>query len=134
MDFPASPPVQIDVPPKTAQTLGKPVEWAGRSANHFLLALLVDERAVRELSPNIAAVAELPAMAGIVTAPADSGHPQGCIGIQAQKTGHPHGEGSAGCRRRPRSGTLWQRRLSPASNHEGHRFRPSTPSTRGSSR
>jgi PhzF family phenazine biosynthesis protein len=74
MDFPAWPPVQIDAPPGLAEALGVPVEWAGKSDNEvFLLALLTDESAVRELNPDIARVAGLDAGAVIVTAAADVG-------------------------------------------------------------
>ena len=74
MDFPAWPPTQIDAPPGLAEALGAPVEWTGKSANNFfLVALLSDEGAVHELSPDIAKVARLDAMAVIVTAAADAG-------------------------------------------------------------
>jgi PhzF family phenazine biosynthesis protein len=50
------------------------VEWTGRTDNDFfLLALLADERSVRELSPNLTAVSALDASAVIVTAVADPG-------------------------------------------------------------
>lgn len=74
MDFPAWPPVQIDTPTGIAGTLSAPVEWIGHSANNYLLALVADEHAVRELSPDVAGVAQLPADVVIVTAPADPGH------------------------------------------------------------
>jgi len=50
MDFPAWPPAQIDTPAGIADALRTPVEWTGRSGNDYLLALVADERAVRELS------------------------------------------------------------------------------------
>src|SRR6266498_5546610 len=50
MDFPAWPPARIDAPAGIADALGTPVEWTGRSGNDYLLALVADERAVRELS------------------------------------------------------------------------------------
>src|SRR6266540_1873996 len=54
MDFPAWPPAQIDTPAGIADALRTPVEWTGRSGNDYLLALVADERAVRELSPDMA--------------------------------------------------------------------------------
>jgi predicted PhzF superfamily epimerase YddE/YHI9 len=57
MDFPAWPPAQIDAPAGIADALGTPVEWTGRSGNDYLLALVADERAVRELSPDMAGIA-----------------------------------------------------------------------------
>jgi PhzF family phenazine biosynthesis protein len=71
MDFPAWPPVQIDIPDGLAQALGTPVHWSGHSANNYLLAVVADEHTVKELSPDIARVAEIPADVIIVTAPAD---------------------------------------------------------------
>ena len=72
MDFPAWPPAQIDPPARIADALGTPVEWTGRSGNDYLLALVADERAVRELSPDMAGIARIPADVVIVTAGADS--------------------------------------------------------------
>ena len=55
-----------------AEALGIPVEWTGRSDdNFFLLAVATDERSVRNLVPDLNAVAQLEASAIIVTAPAD---------------------------------------------------------------
>lgn len=72
MDFPAWPPTQIDARGAVAEALGTPVEWTGRTDNaFFLLALLADERSVRDLSPDLTAVARLDASAVIVTAAAD---------------------------------------------------------------
>jgi len=74
MDFPAWPPSQIEARSATAEALGAPVEWTGRTDNDFfLLALLADEPSVRGLSPDLTAVSELDASAVIVTAVADSG-------------------------------------------------------------
>jgi PhzF family phenazine biosynthesis protein len=73
MDFPAWPPVPIDMPPGLVEALGVPVAWTGKSDNNFfLLALLADEAAVRELSPDIARLARLDAEAVIVTAAANA--------------------------------------------------------------
>lgn len=75
MDFPAWPPAQIDAPAGIADTLGTPVQWTGRSANNFLLALVPDERTVHGLNPGIAGLARLPADVVIVTAAADPEQP-----------------------------------------------------------
>lgn len=73
MDFPASPLVQIEPPAGTVEALGTPVEWTGLSQSSFFVALVADERTVRELSPDITAVARLDAFAVIVTAVAKPG-------------------------------------------------------------
>jgi PhzF family phenazine biosynthesis protein len=73
MDFPVSPSVQIDPPAGIAETLGVLVEWTGLSESGFLVALVADECTVRELSPDIAALARLEAFAVIVTAIAEPG-------------------------------------------------------------
>jgi len=74
MDFPAWRATQIDARDVTAEALGTPVDWTGRTDNDFfMLARLVDERAVRALSPNLTAVAQLDASAIIATAAADPG-------------------------------------------------------------
>src|SRR3989442_9268015 len=66
MDFPASPSTQIEARSDAAEALGASVEWSGRTGDDFfLLALLADERSVRELSPDLSAVAELDASAVI---------------------------------------------------------------------
>ena len=76
MDFPAWPSTQFEARSTVAEALGVPVEWTGRTANEsFLLALVADEGAVRDLSPDLAAVSGLAASVGlIVTAAADPGH------------------------------------------------------------
>ena len=74
MDFPAWPPTEIEAQGATAEALGAPVEWTGRTTNDFfLLALLANERSVQVLSPDLTAVSELDASAVIVTAVADAG-------------------------------------------------------------
>ena len=74
MDFPAWPPTEIDARDAAAEALGVPVEWTGRTENEvFLLALLTDERTVRDLTPDLAAISGLDASAVIITAVADSG-------------------------------------------------------------
>src|SRR5712691_10850281 len=61
MDFPAWPPVPIGTPEGIAEALGTSVVWTGQSANNYLLARLADELTVRQLSPDLAGVAQLPA-------------------------------------------------------------------------
>ena len=74
MDFPASPPTQIDALRAVAEALGAPVEWTGRTDDEvFLLALLADEHSVRKLGPDLSAISGLEASAVIATAVADPG-------------------------------------------------------------
>jgi PhzF family phenazine biosynthesis protein len=74
MDFPAWPPTQVEPPSSLAAALGASVEWTGTTENgFFLLALLADERSVRDLRPDLAAVSQLDTTAVIVTAAADEG-------------------------------------------------------------
>lgn len=76
MDFPAWPAAELEVRATAAEALGVPVEWTGRTDNNFfLVAVLGDERSVRELTPDLNAVAKLDASAVIVTAAADPGQP-----------------------------------------------------------
>jgi PhzF family phenazine biosynthesis protein len=73
MDFPASPPVSVEEPPGLAAALGAPVTWTGLGGDLFLVAVLVDEQAVRGLRPDIAALSELPNDAVVPTALAETG-------------------------------------------------------------
>jgi len=74
MDFPAWPPAQVEARSAAAEALRAPVEWTGQTANgFFMLALVADERSVRDLSPDLGAVSRLDASAVIVTAVADPG-------------------------------------------------------------
>jgi PhzF family phenazine biosynthesis protein len=75
MDFPAWPPAEIDAPSGLADSLDAPLEWVGRGGNEILSGLVADEGTVRELAPDIAGVARIEALAVIVTALADPGHP-----------------------------------------------------------
>jgi PhzF family phenazine biosynthesis protein len=75
MDFPAWPTVEIDPPSGLADALGTLVEWVGRGGNDMLLALVADERTVRDLTPDIAGVSRIDALAVIPTAAADQGRP-----------------------------------------------------------
>ncbi|RMG65245.1 MAG: PhzF family phenazine biosynthesis protein [Bacteroidetes bacterium] len=67
MDFPARPPEPCPAPPLLIQALGRQPLWTGRSRDY--LALLEDETTVRDLQPDLAAVARLEAIGLIVTAP-----------------------------------------------------------------
>lgn len=91
MDFPAWPPTEIDARSAAAEALGSPVEWTGRTDNEFfLLALLADERSVRNLSPDLAAVTELDAFALIATAVAGTGQGHDFVSrLFAPKAGIP---------------------------------------------
>lgn len=74
MDFPAWPPTENEARSAAAEALGVPVEWTGQTDNDvFLLALVADERTVRDLIPDLTAVGRLDASALIATAVADPG-------------------------------------------------------------
>jgi PhzF family phenazine biosynthesis protein len=91
MDFPAWPPRQFDAVREATETLGVQVEWTGRTENDFfLLALVEDERTVRDLRPEFEAIAKLDASAVIVTAAADAGEPYDFVSLVfAPKAGIP---------------------------------------------
>jgi PhzF family phenazine biosynthesis protein len=74
MDFPASPPVPVEEPPGLVAALGATVAWTGLGGGLFLVALLADERTVRGLEPEIAALKELPHDAVVATARAEEGN------------------------------------------------------------
>lgn len=77
MDFPTSAPTTTDTATRdaAAHALGAVVDWSGRTNDGvFLLAQLADERAVREATGDLAAIAALDASALIVTAVADHDH------------------------------------------------------------
>jgi predicted PhzF superfamily epimerase YddE/YHI9 len=68
--------VLTDLLAPAAEALGTPVSWTGRTdGNFFLLAVVADESSVRDLIPNLDAIAQLDASAVIATAQADSGRP-----------------------------------------------------------
>ena len=75
MDLPAWPPAEVDPPTGIADALHSPVAWTGRSGNDHLLALVADERSVRDLSPDIEKISRIPADIVIVTAAADPEQP-----------------------------------------------------------
>lgn len=73
MDFPARYPERVDMPIGMADVLGAiPIEVAADAFNY--LVLLGSAQAVRELSPDIAAIARMDRGGLIVTAPGDNGY------------------------------------------------------------
>ncbi|TYK47823.1 PhzF family phenazine biosynthesis protein [Actinomadura decatromicini] len=73
MDFPSCPAEPVAVPDGLAEALGVPVAAAGRNVQNDVLAEVADETAVRELAPDVAALARIDARGVIVTAAADAG-------------------------------------------------------------
>src|SRR5690606_34311273 len=73
LDFPATPATPVDPPAGLASALGAEPLWVGTS-RFDLLVLLRDERTVRGLRPDIAALRALDARGIIVTAPASDEH------------------------------------------------------------
>ncbi|MFT4256817.1 MAG: PhzF family phenazine biosynthesis protein, partial [Pseudoxanthomonas sp.] len=70
MDFPARPSEPVETPPGLAEALGTaPVEVVADAFNY--LALLESEQIVRELAPDIQAIARMDRGGVIVTAPGD---------------------------------------------------------------
>ncbi|WP_406216243.1 PhzF family phenazine biosynthesis protein [Streptomyces decoyicus] len=67
LDFPADPPTAAPAPEGLAKALGTEPRWTG-SARHDLLVELPEAQAVRDLAPDIAALAEFSGRAVIVTA------------------------------------------------------------------
>ncbi|MEU8912695.1 PhzF family phenazine biosynthesis protein [Streptomyces nigrescens] len=72
LDFPADVPTATPVPPDLADALGAEPKWTGR-ARHDLLVELPDAATVRDLTPDIAALADFSGRAVIVTASAPDG-------------------------------------------------------------
>jgi PhzF family phenazine biosynthesis protein len=69
LDFPARPAAPCKAPAGLARALGAAVRWVGRNQDDYLVEL-ASERAVRELAPDLAAIARLPVRGVIVTAAA----------------------------------------------------------------
>jgi len=70
MDFPARPSERIEMPPGLADALGaQPLEVTANE--HNFMAILDDERTVRELAPNMDAIARIGRPGVIVTAKSD---------------------------------------------------------------
>ena len=74
MDFPATPPLEGDVPDDFTSVFGVEPVWFGRS-RFDLFAELTEESAVRQLGPDHGAVAALGARGIILTARADASSP-----------------------------------------------------------
>jgi PhzF family phenazine biosynthesis protein len=72
MDFPASPVTALPAPADLAKTLGAEPVWVGRS-EFDLFCELAGANAVRELRPDLAALAKLPFRGVIVTARGEDG-------------------------------------------------------------
>lgn len=73
MDFPSRPSAPISTPPGLAEALGvKPIEVFADAFNY--MALLDSAQVVRELAPDIAALARLDRSGVVVTAPGDGSH------------------------------------------------------------
>ena len=72
MDFPAHPPVEVDLAASLGEAVGAEVVWTGLGGM-FVLATMADEATVRALKPDLRKVAALEPKAAIVTAQADAG-------------------------------------------------------------
>jgi predicted PhzF superfamily epimerase YddE/YHI9 len=68
MDFPNQACGAVPVPDGLEAALGAPIRWCGRNSGGWWLLELDNERTVRELRPDHAALAKLPAAIVIVTA------------------------------------------------------------------
>jgi PhzF family phenazine biosynthesis protein len=92
MDFPAWFLSPFEARTVVAEAIDLPVKWTGRTDNGaFLLALVANERSVRDLSPDLAAVSVLEASVGlIVTAMAEPGSEYDFVSrVFAPQTGIP---------------------------------------------
>ena len=91
MDFPAWPPAAINATAAASAALAAPVEWTGEAHDgFFLLALLADERVVRDLVPDLSAIRGLEFSAVIATAVADRGQTHDFVSrLFAPKVGIP---------------------------------------------
>ncbi|MWA04312.1 PhzF family phenazine biosynthesis isomerase [Actinomadura sp. LD22] len=73
MDFPSCPPEPVAPPAELAGALGAEIGWTGRNVQNDLLVELADEKAVRALAPDLAALARIDGRGVIVTARAADG-------------------------------------------------------------
>jgi predicted PhzF superfamily epimerase YddE/YHI9 len=71
MDFPSCPPEPVPAPAGLAEALGADPGWTGRNVQEDLLVELADEKTVRGLAPDMAALGGIDGRGVIVTAPAD---------------------------------------------------------------
>jgi PhzF family phenazine biosynthesis protein len=78
LDFPAGPPRESPPPTGLAEALGAPLLWCGVNALDDLVVELADERAVRNLEPDFAALSRIAARGIVTTAaaarPEESGY------------------------------------------------------------
>ena len=78
LDFPALPPVEMPPPSELADALRAPFVWVGKNEGDDLLVEMPDERSVRNLEPDFAALSHIPARGVVTTAeaerPAESGY------------------------------------------------------------
>ncbi len=98
MDFPAEPPVQMDTQYDFSAMLGADPIWTGRNRMDYFVQLH-SGTALREITPDLAAIAELPARGLIVTARADTADYDFASRFFAPQAGVPedHVTGSAHC-------------------------------------
>ncbi|RFS85284.1 PhzF family phenazine biosynthesis isomerase [Actinomadura spongiicola] len=73
MDFPACPPEPVEPPEGLAAALGVRVDGVGRNVQNDLIVDVADETVVRDLAPDVRALAEIDARGVAVTAAADPG-------------------------------------------------------------
>lgn len=71
LDFPAGPPRESPPPPGLAAALGAPLLWSGVNELGDLVVEMADERAIRNLEPDLAALSRIPVRGVIVTATAE---------------------------------------------------------------
>ncbi|MGI5321680.1 PhzF family phenazine biosynthesis protein [Actinomadura nitritigenes] len=71
MDFPSCPPEPVVPPAGLAEALGADAGWTGRNVQDDLLVELADEKTVRGLAPDMAALGRIDGRGVIVTARAD---------------------------------------------------------------
>jgi len=76
MDFPGLPSEEIDEPAGLADALGAAPVWVARN-RHDHLVELADAATVRELAPDLGAIAAIETRAVVVTALADAGNDEG---------------------------------------------------------
>ena len=70
LDFPATPAVPVSIPPEIATAFGTPIVQAARSRYDLLLEI-ESPAALRALTPDLAAIALIPARGVIITSPSD---------------------------------------------------------------
>jgi PhzF family phenazine biosynthesis protein len=73
LDFPARPATECAEPPGLSAALGVTPRWVGRGGTDDVLCEVANERTVRELRPDIGALAAVEARGVIVTAAAEPG-------------------------------------------------------------